>query len=97
MSKWKKKKHTLKSQIVVNKDTKEIVCTNFCKGKTHDFKLFKNSAINLSQSIQTVSDSGYQGIKELYPASYLPKKKRNNFKTLTISIIQRLFFTLLLL
>ena len=25
--------------------------------------------------MQTVSDSGYQGIKELYPASYLPKKK----------------------
>ena len=33
----KKKRHTLKSQITVNKDNREIICTSFGNGKIHDF------------------------------------------------------------
>lgn len=80
----KKKKHTLKSQIVINKDTKEIICTDFAKGITHDFKLFKSSNVKISHSIQTITDTGYQGIKKLHQCSYLPKK-RSKKKPLTKS------------
>ena len=41
----KKKRHTLKSQIVVNQETGEIVCTAHGKGKEHDLKIFKNSKV----------------------------------------------------
>ena len=41
----KKKQHTLKSQIVVNQETGEIVCTAHGKGKEHDLKIFKNSKV----------------------------------------------------
>ncbi len=39
----KKKRHTLKSQVVVDKKSKKIICTAFSNGKRHDFRLFKES------------------------------------------------------
>ena len=39
----KKKKHTIKPQVIVNKRTKEIICIAEDCGKTHDFKLYKDT------------------------------------------------------
>ncbi len=39
----KKKCHTLKSQLVINQETREIICTAFGPGHCHDFNLFKKS------------------------------------------------------
>jgi hypothetical protein len=36
----KKKKHTLKSQVAVDKKFKKVICTFFGNGKKHDFRLF---------------------------------------------------------
>jgi len=36
----KKKQHTLKGQIVIDKNEK-IICAHTAKGVVHDFKLFK--------------------------------------------------------
>jgi hypothetical protein len=33
----KKKRHTIKSQVVVDKKTKKVICTSFSNGKKHDF------------------------------------------------------------
>jgi hypothetical protein len=38
----KKKKHTLKCQIVVDKKSQQIICTAFANGKRHDFRLLKS-------------------------------------------------------
>jgi transposase len=35
----KKKCHTLKMQVVINQETKEIICLNFGPGHCHDFNL----------------------------------------------------------
>ena len=58
----KKKKHTIKTQIVINKKTKKIICTNFTNGKTHDFKLFKESNLPFQEKQTILVDSGYTGI-----------------------------------
>lgn len=71
----KKKRHTLKTQIVVDKRSSVIICTNFCNGKTHDFKLFKNSGVRWVQKIRGIVDSGYTGIKKLQSSSLLPIKR----------------------
>jgi hypothetical protein len=71
----KKKRHTLKSQVVVDKKSGLIICTNFCNGKKHDFKLFKDSKVRWVQNIQGIVDSGYTGIKKLQGTSLLPKKR----------------------
>jgi hypothetical protein len=71
----KKKRHTLKSQIVVCKSTQKILCTSFCNGKKHDFKLFKESKVRWIHEIHAIADTGYLGIKRLQNTSLLPKKR----------------------
>ncbi len=36
----KKKRHTLKAQVVVNQVDGQIICTAFGKGRVHDFRAF---------------------------------------------------------
>ena len=71
----KKKKHTIKIQIIMDEITKKIVGVTFDKGSVHDFKLFKNSTIDLDKLIAFLADNGYQGIQELFSKSITPKKK----------------------
>lgn len=68
----KKKRCTLKTQVIVSKNTKKIICTNFSNGKKHNFKLFKQSKIHIAKEIELLLDSGYQG---LHINTNLPKKK----------------------
>jgi hypothetical protein len=44
----KKKRHTQKTQIVADKASRKILCTDFDRGGRHDFKLFKNSRTYLT-------------------------------------------------
>ena len=72
----KKKKHTIKTQLIVNRSTKEIICTAHAEGKPHDFKLFEISiGSGISKGILAQADSGYQGILKLHSNSETPKKK----------------------
>ena len=71
----KKKRHTLKSQLIVCKSSQKILCTSFCNGKRHDFKLFKESKVRWVHGIYAITDSGYLGIKRLQNTSILPKKR----------------------
>ncbi len=59
----------------MDKKTSLIICTNFCNGKTHDFRLFKDSKVRWIQQIQGIADSGYTGIKKLQSSSLIPKKR----------------------
>jgi hypothetical protein len=74
----KKERHTLKSQLIINQETGEIICTFFGKGRCHDFSLFKASGIHLHAEIQGIHDSGYQGIDQFHSNSYTPEKKPKN-------------------
>jgi hypothetical protein len=78
---WGKKKyHTLKTQLVINQETREIICTAFGPGHCHDFNLFKKSKIHFHPETNSLQDSGYQGIKDYHPNSYIPRKKPKNGK-----------------
>lgn len=59
----------------MDKKSSLIICTNFCNGKKHDFKLFKDSKVRWVKNIQGIVDSGYTGIKKLQSTSLLPKKR----------------------
>lgn len=71
----KKKRHTLKTQLIVGKKKKEIICTNFANGKRHDFRLFKESGVLIQPKIKILTDTGYQGLHKLHHNSEFPKKK----------------------
>ncbi len=60
---------------MVDKCRGEIICTDFCKGRRHDFHLFKESSVHFKSSTKTITDTGYVGIQRLHANSELPKKK----------------------
>ena len=71
----KKRRHTLKTQVAVDKKTKQVIGTAFANGKRHDVRLFKESRIKINPVIKVINDTGYQGIQKLHSKSELPKKK----------------------
>jgi IS5 family transposase len=69
----------MKSQIVVNKHSREIICVHVDKGRKHDFRLFKESKLPILKSIEIQADSGYQGIQKKHENSRIPHKgKKKN-------------------
>lgn len=71
----KKKRHTLKTQVVVDKGTQKVICTSFSNGRKHDFKLLKESKVAIQSTVKVIVDSGYQGLQKIHSNTLLPKKK----------------------
>lgn len=71
----KKKRHTLKSQVVVNLHSRAILCTAHGKGKRHDFRLFQASRVRFHPTTKGLGDRGYQGLGKLHANSQTPQKK----------------------
>ena len=80
----KKKKYTQKAQIVINYITGKIFTVDFSGGRTHDFKLFKQSELPLSEHTCVIADKGYQGIRKIHKNSLHPIKRRKKFHSLII-------------
>lgn len=78
----KKKKHTLKAQVIVSKSNRTIICTNFSNGKKHDFKLFKESKVRWTKNTSAILDTGYTGIDKIRSNTRFPKK-RSKYNPLT--------------
>lgn len=73
----KQKYHTIKSQVLANPKSAEIICTAFSNGKTYDFSVFKKSQLGMNEKIELL---GYQGIKKIHTNSRTPIKKTQNQK-----------------
>lgn len=71
----KKKKHTLKTQLILHKPSKKIISTSFSKGKTHDFKLFKLSKNSFHPQALVLTDSGYKGLQKIHANTLMPRKR----------------------
>lgn len=71
----KKKRHTIKVQLIACLKTLCILVVYCEKGKVHDFKILKNSKISIHSEIKKLADSGYQGIQEIYDNTEIPFKK----------------------
>jgi hypothetical protein len=65
----------MKTQVVVDKSSRKIICTAFFAGKCHDFRLFKESKTHIHPDIQAQTDTGFIGIAKIHANSILPKKK----------------------
>jgi len=55
-----------------------VICSSFCNGKRHDFRLFKESKVNISEQVEVIVDTGYQGLNKLHIKTSIPKKRRKN-------------------
>ena len=77
----KKKRHTIKTQIVICAKTKMVIMVFVACGSTHDFKMWKKSVgARVIKHIKIQADSGYQGITKLHSNSETPKKNRKKHK-----------------
>ena len=63
---------------MVDQKTTQVICTDFCNGKRHDFRLFKESKVRFQEKTKSLTDTGYQGIQKLHANSELPKKKHRD-------------------
>lgn len=59
----------------MDKESCKIICTAFCHGKRHDFRLFRESKIRIHPQINTLTDSAYLGLQKLHAKTQMPKKK----------------------
>ena len=75
----KKKKHTVKTQLTVNKQGLIVHKSPHAKGSTHDYALYKHSHPKLPKEVTSKLDLGYLGIEKDYPGldCVLPFKKKN--------------------
>jgi hypothetical protein len=71
----KKRKHTLKAQLVTNFETGQFMAVACGKGRTHDLRLFRESKVHFASTLMCLADKGYQGIRQIHDNSITPKRK----------------------
>lgn len=72
----KKKRHTLKNNVVSDKRTRKVkVLSKTCEGKKHDKKLADEQALCFPKGSKVWKDTGFQGYEPEDVITYQPKKK----------------------
>ena len=73
-----KKRHTVKTQIITNKDGLIIHKTGHVHGRKHDYDLFKDKHPPIPKDVEMNADLGYQGIDKDFPSlkSRIPIKRK---------------------
>lgn len=74
----KKKKHTVKTQYMVNGEGTILHKTGHDRGRIHDYEIFKNKHPITPLQVENVLDLGYMGVKNDFPTVkyVLPFKKK---------------------
>jgi hypothetical protein len=78
----KKKKHTVKTQLMVNNRGFIIHKTGHKKGSSHDYDIYKENHPVTPKEVVNVVDLGYLGIKKdfLEQLSSIPQRKKRNLE-----------------
>lgn len=71
----KKKKHTVKNQIVVNAQRKILAVSKSNPGAIHDKKLYDATHMYTNKEVRSIADLGYLGVKSLELPCKKPKGK----------------------
>ena len=58
--------------------TRMILSVRCAKGSVHDFKIFKDSNLEMHESVNLKVDKGFQGIQQLYANAEVPVKSSKN-------------------
>lgn len=70
----KKKRHTMKMQLVVNSATLMIMSVATGKGAMHDLRLLRTSGVKFHPETAFLGDAGYQGIQHDHRYAFTPNK-----------------------
>jgi Helix-turn-helix of DDE superfamily endonuclease/DDE superfamily endonuclease len=72
----KKKQHPLKSQVLIDRDTGQVICLYFGKGRQHDFKLFQAFGVHLHPDTQGLNVWGFPDITACQSEKYRTYRER---------------------
>ena len=74
----KKKRHTVKTQFMMNGDGTILHKTGHERGRIHDYEIFKNKHPTTPLQVENVLDLGYLGVKDDFPTVkyVLPVRKK---------------------
>ena len=61
--------------MIVDRQTRAVICTAHRPGRTHDFAVFKEAGGEIDAGIHLLGDSGYQGMHKEHENSRTPQKK----------------------
>ncbi len=80
----KKKRHTVKTQLIVNNQGIVVYKLRYKKGIMHDYNIYKKNHPVIPKYVLNVFDLGYLGVEKDFPEqrSFLSYKKKNNQKEL---------------
>jgi hypothetical protein len=76
----KKKKHTIKTQYMVNNEGLILHKTGHKSGRKHDYDIYKHNRPITPVQVENVFDLGYMGVQNDFPTvkSVLPFRKKRN-------------------
>lgn len=72
----------MKFQIIIDRKTELIICTELFNGKAHDLTIFKQTT-KVNPLILVIADSGYRGMQEVHPNCMLPIRHKADINKLT--------------
>lgn len=75
----KKKCHTIKTEVQINKQGKIISISKPHPGSMHDFKIRKEGK-KLDPNSRVLADSAYQGLTDMHAKAFVPYKKSKHKK-----------------
>ena len=78
----KRKRHTVKTQYMVNKEGTILHKSKYKKGKNHDYSVHKDEHPITPPQVKNYFDLGYKGIENDFPnlKAVLPVKKKRNIE-----------------
>ena len=76
----KKKRHTVKTQIMINNHGLILHKLRYKKGRRHDYDVYKKNCLILPKEVVNIFDLGYLGVKKdfLEQQSCIPIRKKRN-------------------
>jgi len=60
--------------LIVDKQSRQIICTQIGNGRRHDYHLYKTSKVHIHDQTEAVVDTGYQGIQKKHAKTRKPRK-----------------------
>ena len=72
----------MKFQVIIDRKSEQIICTELFNGKAHDGTIFKKT-IRLNPGIQAFFDSGYRGVQKVHAKSLIPIRHKEDIAKLS--------------
>ena len=72
----------MKFQVIIDRASELIICTEMFNGKAHDGTIFKQTT-RLNPYIQALFDSGYRGVQKVHAKSMIPIRHKEDIAKLS--------------